>query len=74
MGIKKKKKKNKKKKKTYEASNLPSGVRPDGSKPNDLLGNVWFRISPAGVNTELSNPWGWKLHIKTGGRTPPIYR
>ena len=58
--------KKKKKKKTYEASNLPSGVRPDGSKPNDLLGNVRFRISPAGVNAELNNPWGGELHIKTG--------
>ena len=58
--------KKKTKKKTYEASNLPSGVRPDGSKPNDLLGNVRFRISPAGVNVELTNPWGGELYIKTG--------
>ena len=60
------KKKKKKKKKTYEASNLASGLCLHGSKPINLLGNVRFRISPAGASAELTNPWGGKLHAKTG--------
>ena len=61
-----KKKKKKKKKKTDEASNLALGVRPHGSKPIDLLGNVRFRISPAGASAGLTNPWGGKHHARTG--------
>ena len=60
------KKKEKKKKKKDEASNLALGLRPHGSKPIDLLGNVRFRISPAGACAEFTNPWGGKLHAETG--------
>ena len=59
-------KKKKKKKKKYEASNLALGEGPHGLKPIDLLGNVRFRISPAGASAGLTNPWGGKLYARTG--------